>query len=102
MASHTRWRGIGKESELRNRTIPAAPPCGAARKLRELDMKTLFAAVLVAAVLHSPGGASAQAYPSRPITMIVPFAAGGPADRVGRIVAEGMRAALNQPIVIED
>ena len=46
--------------------------------------------------------ASAQTYPSRPITMIVPFAAGGPTDRIGRIVAEGMRPALGQPIVIED
>jgi tripartite-type tricarboxylate transporter receptor subunit TctC len=47
-------------------------------------------------------GAGAQTYPSRPITMIVPFAAGGPTDRIGRIVAEGMRPALGQPIVIED
>jgi tripartite-type tricarboxylate transporter receptor subunit TctC len=46
--------------------------------------------------------ASAQTYPSRPITMIVPFAAGGPTDRIGRIVAEGMRPSLGQPIVIED
>jgi len=36
----------------------------------------------------------AQTYPSRPITMIVPFPAGGPTDTIGRIVAEGMRVSL--------
>jgi tripartite-type tricarboxylate transporter receptor subunit TctC len=65
-------------------------------------MRKLFLGVAMAAALLDPGSASAQVYPSRPITMIVPFAAGGPTDRIGRIVAEGMRASLNQPVVIED
>jgi tripartite-type tricarboxylate transporter receptor subunit TctC len=46
--------------------------------------------------------ASAQTYPTRPITIVVPFAAGGPTDTVARIVAEGMRASLGQPILIEN
>jgi tripartite-type tricarboxylate transporter receptor subunit TctC len=46
--------------------------------------------------------ATAQVYPSRPITMIVPFAAGGPGDVVGRMVAGRMRASLGQPIIIEN
>jgi tripartite-type tricarboxylate transporter receptor subunit TctC len=46
--------------------------------------------------------AIAQAYPSRPITMIVPYPAGGPTDTVGRTVAERMRAELGQPIVLEN
>jgi tripartite-type tricarboxylate transporter receptor subunit TctC len=46
--------------------------------------------------------AGAQAYPSRPITLIVPFAAGGPTDTIARIVTEGMRASLGQPIIIEN
>src|ERR1700758_5048103 len=62
-------------------------------------MRTLM---LAAALVASLGGASAQTYPTRPITMIVPFAAGGPTDRIARIVAEGMRPTLGQPIVIED
>jgi tripartite-type tricarboxylate transporter receptor subunit TctC len=46
--------------------------------------------------------ASAQAYPSRPIAMNVPYAAGGPTDVIGRIVAERMRASLGQTIVIDN
>jgi tripartite-type tricarboxylate transporter receptor subunit TctC len=46
--------------------------------------------------------ARAQTYPNRPITMIVAFAAGGPADTVGRILAERMRATLGQPILVEN
>src|SRR5262245_33706751 len=46
--------------------------------------------------------ARAQAYPSRPITMIVPFPAGGPLDTIARIMAEGMRGWLGQPIIIEN
>jgi tripartite-type tricarboxylate transporter receptor subunit TctC len=43
-----------------------------------------------------------QTYPSRPITMIVPFPAGGPLDTIARIMAEGMRGWLGQPIIIEN
>src|SRR5262249_31661542 len=46
--------------------------------------------------------AIAQTYPARPITMIVPFPAGGPADLIGRVVAEGMKSMLGQPIIIEN
>jgi tripartite-type tricarboxylate transporter receptor subunit TctC len=46
--------------------------------------------------------ARAQAYPSRPITMIVPFPAGGPTDTVARIVAESMRVWLGQPVIVEN
>ena len=46
--------------------------------------------------------AEAQAYPARPITMVVPFAAGGPADIPGRVIAERMKRSLGQPVVIEN
>jgi tripartite-type tricarboxylate transporter receptor subunit TctC len=52
------------------------------------------------AALSAP--ALAQSYPSRPITMIVPFAAGGPTDIVARIVADNMSKTLGQQIVIEN
>jgi tripartite-type tricarboxylate transporter receptor subunit TctC len=44
----------------------------------------------------------AQGYPSRPITMIVPFPPGGGTDVVGRLLAERMRAPLGQPVIIEN
>jgi tripartite-type tricarboxylate transporter receptor subunit TctC len=47
-------------------------------------------------------GAGAQVYPSRPITIIVPFPAGGPSDTLARILAERMRVSLGQPIIIEN
>ena len=60
----------------------------------------LIATVL--AVISCLGGAYAQSYPVRPITMIVPFPPGGLSDVVGRIIAEGMRAPLGQSIIIEN
>jgi len=46
--------------------------------------------------------ATAQVYPSRPITMVVPFPAGGSTDTIGRVLADGMRASLGQTIIIEN
>jgi tripartite-type tricarboxylate transporter receptor subunit TctC len=46
--------------------------------------------------------ARAQTYPSRPITMIVAFAAGGATDVIGRLLAERMRTSLGQPVIIEN
>jgi tripartite-type tricarboxylate transporter receptor subunit TctC len=46
--------------------------------------------------------ARAQTYPSRPITMIVPYPAGGPTDTIARLFGERMRASLGQPVVIEN
>ena len=54
------------------------------------------------AVVASGPRAHAQVYPSRPITMNVPYAAGGPLDVMVRVVADGLRAALGQAIVIEN
>jgi tripartite-type tricarboxylate transporter receptor subunit TctC len=46
--------------------------------------------------------ASAQTYPTRPITMIIPYAAGGPTDVFGRIIADAMKRSLGQPIIVEN
>jgi tripartite-type tricarboxylate transporter receptor subunit TctC len=54
------------------------------------------------AVLASIGATRAQVYPSHPITMIVPFPAGGPTDAVARIVADRVHVSLGQPIIIEN
>src|SRR5437588_993621 len=47
-------------------------------------------------------GTQAQTYPTRPITIVVPYAAGGPTDTIARIIAEGMRSSLGQPVIIEN
>jgi tripartite-type tricarboxylate transporter receptor subunit TctC len=49
-----------------------------------------------------PRVARGQAYPSRPITMIVPYPGGAPMDVIGRILAERMRTSLGQPVIIEN
>jgi tripartite-type tricarboxylate transporter receptor subunit TctC len=55
-----------------------------------------------AAVPALPRLAGAQAFPSRPITMVVPISAGGAMDTNARLIAEGMRVSLRQPIIIEN
>src|SRR5882724_5029724 len=65
-------------------------------------MKQLTTVIAVLAMAASIGSATAQTYPSRPITMIAPFPAGGPSDALARILSEPVRAALGQPIIIEN
>lgn len=60
------------------------------------------ACLAVIAALMSFGPALAQPYPARPVTMVVPFGAGGPTDALARIVAERMRAPLGQTVVVEN
>src|SRR5262245_30928227 len=57
---------------------------------------------LAAGAVALPAAAWAQAYPSRPITMNVPYPPGGPTDTLARIFAERMRASLGQPVIIEN
>jgi len=64
--------------------------------------KFLHLAAGAAALPVLPGPASAQAFPSRPVTIIVPAAAGGPTDTLTRILAERMRVFLGQPVIIEN
>jgi tripartite-type tricarboxylate transporter receptor subunit TctC len=67
-------------------------------RMREL----VLGSFAIAASLGFAAGATAQVYPSRPMTMVVPFPAGGPTDIIARIVAERMRASLGQPVTIEN
>ena len=62
-------------------------------------MKRVFAIGFLLAAITS---AAAQPYPSRPVTMIVPFGAGGPTDALARIVAQRMSAALGQTVLVEN
>ena len=63
-------------------------------------MRRLIFAGLAALMLG--GGAQAQPYPSRPITIVVPFAAGGPTDAIARAISERMRVSLGQSVIIEN
>jgi tripartite-type tricarboxylate transporter receptor subunit TctC len=57
---------------------------------------------LLLAIFAGMAGAQAQTYPSRPITLVVPFPPGGSTDAAARIMAERMRVPLGQPVVIEN
>jgi tripartite-type tricarboxylate transporter receptor subunit TctC len=57
---------------------------------------------LVSALLLPFGAALAQDYPVRPVTMLVPFAAGGPTDTIARLTAAGMTKSLGQQVIVEN
>ena len=63
-------------------------------------IKTMIAVALAAAC--AIGGANAQSYPTRPVTILVPLAAGGSTDTIARIIAEAMRPHLGQPVIVEN
>ena len=65
-------------------------------------MRSLLIASACALALADIGGARAEVYPSRPITMVVPLPAGLAFDLTARVLAEHMRASLGQPVVIEN
>ena len=67
-------------------------------------MKFKSMALTVASFLFGAGAmlAHAETYPTKPITMIVPFAAGGPTDTVARTVGQVMSKSLGQPVIIEN
>jgi len=60
------------------------------------------AAFLIMLVCAPPGAASAQDYPSHPITLIVPFPPGGGVDLIGRLVGQRLSAALGQQVIVEN
>lgn len=63
---------------------------------------TMLRAFWVFAAMLAAGDATAQTYPTRPITIVVPFAAGGPIDTTTRIVTEKMRDQLGQTFIVEN
>jgi tripartite-type tricarboxylate transporter receptor subunit TctC len=64
------------------------------------DRRLLGALALLCGLL--PGALFAQGYPARPVTMVVPFAAGGPVDAMARVIGPKMSEGLGQPVVIEN
>jgi tripartite-type tricarboxylate transporter receptor subunit TctC len=80
---------------------PSFETCGFAALLR---MRTIgvFFAVAFAGLLAATSSHAQGSYPNRTITMIVPFPPGGSTDVIGRIVAEGLRQVLGQPVAIDN
>jgi hypothetical protein len=68
---------------------------------RERNVQKLIAVALTV-FLGTVASAWADSYPSRPITIVVPFPAGGPTDTLGRILAERMTVALGQSVIVEN
>jgi tripartite-type tricarboxylate transporter receptor subunit TctC len=60
------------------------------------------AGIALAAFLTASGPAAAEDWPTRPVTMVIPFAAGGPTDAVGRVVAQHLGETLGQHVVVEN
>jgi tripartite-type tricarboxylate transporter receptor subunit TctC len=70
---------------------------------KEMNVKHALSVIAAAAALaFAAGSVQAQNYPTRPITVIVPFAAGGPTDVVARIVGEHMSKVLGQQVIVEN
>lgn len=65
-------------------------------------LRRTFAALAVAALAAVPFAATAQDYPTRPVTIIVPFSPGGPGDLTARFLAEGLQKVMGQPFVVEN
>ena len=82
---------------VNDRPYPKTRPSG--QHLRRQFLRLAAGAAALPAVSRI---ARAQAYPSRPITMIVPVAPGGPTDVIGRLLAERMRKPLGQPVIVEN
>src|SRR5205085_11367501 len=65
-------------------------------------MRVLRALAAVTTAIVFAQHANAQDWPSRPITMVAPFATGGSTDAIARIIAEGLSSQLHQPVIVEN
>src|SRR5262245_8687987 len=65
-----------------------------------MKLRCILFALLAAPVWVT--GAAAQSYPSRPITVIVPFPAGGPTDTIARIMGDHIKGTLGQSVIVEN
>jgi tripartite-type tricarboxylate transporter receptor subunit TctC len=64
--------------------------------------KRLFVLIVVATAAQFGAIAMAQDYPSRPVTIVVPYPPGGPTDLVGRVIADRIKTTLQQPVIVEN
>ncbi|SRR5258706_7531939 len=64
--------------------------------------RTLLRAMFASACIAFAGSAFAQAFPSKAITIVVPFPAGGATDQIARVVAQKLQASLGQPVIVDN
>src|SRR5665647_3390991 len=69
---------------------------------RRPPMKKAMMAAVFAGVLALTGAAGAEDFPTRQLTMVIPFAAGGPTDVLGRVMAQRMGEILKQTVIVEN
>jgi tripartite-type tricarboxylate transporter receptor subunit TctC len=70
--------------------------------MKRISRLTLAALFVALANALQPGALNAQPYPAKPLRMIIPFAAGGSPDIIGRMIADDLGSALGQPVVVEN
>src|SRR5262245_8514662 len=104
--STSRWPAYRREAIMRGpRSCDRQRPCNQGRTMcirsRMISARVPAFGVLLA-LLASAVAASAQNFPSRPLTLVVPFAAGGPSDVADRILAQGLSDVLGQQVVVEN
>src|SRR5688572_24931832 len=67
-----------------------------------MEMKKVLRTLAAIAAACAATAALAQGFPTRPVTLVVPFSAGGPTDTIGRVLAERMSRHLGQAVVVEN
>ena len=93
------------KASVRKATTPrrVAPRGNERRSMTQHPRRRMLSLAAGAAVMPAVSRmAWSQTYPSRPITIIVPFAAGGPTDVIARTLADRMRTSLGQPVIVEN
>src|SRR5690242_15719554 len=81
---------------------PAGTSCREDRRMNRSRREFLHLSMGAAVLPLTMRPAHGDAFPSRPVTIVVPFPPGGPADTIARVLAERMRITLGRPVVVEN